>query len=362
MSVVLVTGSAGLVGAEAARHFHELGWDIVGIDNDMRRRFFGTDASTRPMAERLARALPNYRHADIDIRDASNVKRIVHEYASDLALVIHAAAQPSHDWAARDPVTDFSVNATGTLVVLEALRELAPEATFIFTSTNKVYGDRPNHLPLVELDTRYELPTSHPWHHGIPEDMPIDQTKHSLFGVSKTSADLLTQEYGRYFGIRTVTFRGGCLTGPGHAGAELHGFLAYLMRCAATGSAYTIFGYQGKQVRDNIHSADLVAAFECAALDPTPGAVYNIGGGRACNCSVLEAIELCEQITGRSLRWTYRDEPRAGDHMWWISDLTRFQADYPNWRAFYDLEAILREIYETNRANWEATTSLTSRA
>jgi CDP-paratose 2-epimerase len=352
MSTALITGSGGLIGSEAVRHFHELGWDVVGLDNDMRRVFFGAEASTAWMTARLTAELRRFRHHDVDIRDAGAVDRVVREVAPDLGLVIHTAAQPSHDWAARDPAVDFGVNATGTLVLLEAVRRHAPEAVFIFTSTNKVYGDTPNSLPLVELDKRYELPADHPWHGGIPETMSIDGSTHSLFGVSKTSADLLVQEYGRYFGMSTVAFRGGCLTGPGHSGTELHGFLAYLMKCCATGTPYTVYGYRGKQVRDNIHSADLIGAFEQVARKPPKSAVYNIGGGRRVNCSMIEAIELCEEICGRELRRSYVDRNRVGDHVWWISDLTAFQSDYPDWAPHHDLESILREIHELNRDRW----------
>ena len=349
MSTVVITGSAGLIGSEAARHFDALGWDVVGIDNDMRGRFFGEEASTAWMAERLIRELRHYRHFRVDIRDREELHRIITKVASDLDLIIHTAAQPSHDWAARDPVTDFQVNATGTLNVLEGGRLHAPHATFIFTSTNKVYGDTPNRLPLIECATRLELPPDHSWYKGIPETMSIDQSTHSLFGVSKTAADLLVQEYGRYFGISTVVFRGGCLTGPGHSSTELHGFLAYLMKCTVTGRPYTLFGYKGKQVRDNIHSADLIAAFECVARKPRPGSVFNIGGGRDSNCSVLEAIARAEQIAGRELSVNYVDQSRVGDHMWWISDLSAFKAAYPEWKLTYTIDSILQEIFDANQ-------------
>ena len=249
-------------------------------------------------------------------------------------------------------MTDFSVNAQGTLILLEAVRRHASHATFIFTSTNKVYGDTPNCLPLVELETRYELPPEHEWYGGIPEQMSIDGSTHSLFGVSKAAADLMVQEYGRYFGMHTTVFRGGCLTGPAHSGAELHGFLAYLMKCAATGQPYAIFGYRGKQVRDNIHSADLVRAFEQVARAPRVAAVYNIGGGRSVNCSMLEAIAKCEAITGVRLDWSYQPANRVGDHIWYISDLGAFKRDYPDWALRYDLDAILQEIFEANRERW----------
>jgi CDP-paratose 2-epimerase len=352
MSTVIVTGSAGLIGSEAVRHFHGLGWDVVGLDNDMRRVFFGPDASTAWMASRLEKDLPHYRHLRLDIRDTAAVDRAFRSVAANLELVIHTAAQPSHDWAAREPMTDFAINAVGTLVLLEAARRHAPNVPFIFTSTNKVYGDTPNRLPLRELETRFELPADHEWFRGIPETMSIDGSTHSVFGASKASADLLVQEYARYFDMPTVVFRGGCLTGPGHSGAELHGFLAYLMRCAATGRPYTVYGYKGKQVRDNIHSADLVRAFECVAREPRPGSVYNIGGGREINCSMLEAIELCESISGRPLEWRYVDRNRIGDHIWWIGDLTAFRADYPHWSPRYGIEEMLEEILDRNAERW----------
>jgi len=352
MSVALITGSAGLIGSEAARRFHDLGYDVWGVDNDLRREFFGKDASTRAMAERLVAGLPRYRHHDHDIRNRGAIEALFAEGGRSIGVVIHAAAQPSHDWAASDPFTDFSVNAEGTLVVLEATRRHAAEAVFLFLSTNKVYGDRVNALPLVEQATRWELPAGHEYFGGIPESFPIDGSLHSLFGVSKASADLLVQEYGRYFGQRTVCFRAGCLTGPGHAGAELHGFLAYLMKCAVTGRRYTVFGYGGKQVRDSIHSADLVAALERVVERPRPGAVYNIGGGRASHCSMLEAIERVQEIAGRELDWSYQEANRIGDHRWWISDLSAFRGDYPEWRMEHDLESTLREIHDAHAGAW----------
>ena len=269
--------------------------------------------------------------------------------------MIHTAAQPSHDWAARDPQADFGVNALGTLNLLEAAREHGPDATFIFCSTNKVYGDTPNFLPLRELEKRLELPEDHEYSGGIPTTMSIDRSTHSLFGVSKAAADLLVQEYGRYFDMPTVCFRGGCLTGPQHAGAQLHGFLAYLMKCTVTGTPYTVFGYDGKQVRDNIHSADLVACFQSYQRNPRPAAVYNMGGGRRSNCSMLEAIEVCERVAGRELEWTLSDENRIGDHRWWISDVSDFEADYPDWTPRYGIEEILREMHEQNVERWMAT-------
>jgi CDP-paratose 2-epimerase len=269
-----------------------------------------------------------------------------------IELVIHSAAQPSHDWAASDPHTDFEINANGTLNLLEATRRHALDATFIFLSTNKVYGDEPNRLPLVELETRLELPENHRYYEGIDTSMTVDRSLHSLFGVSKASADLMVQEFGRYFGMATACFRCGCLTGPNHAGAQLHGFLAYLMRCAATGDGYTVFGYAGKQVRDNLHSSDLIRAFLDFHGAPKSAAVYNMGGGRVSSCSVLEAISLCEEITERPLNWHLEERARVGDHRWWISDLREFCAEYPSWTIEHNVKGILSEIYEHNVDQW----------
>ena len=353
MPTAIVTGSGGLIGSESVRYFVERGFDVIGLENDMRAAFFGAEASTRPVSERLAETFESeFRWLDVDIRDAGAVTRVFADARPE--LVIHTAAQPSHDWAASDPQTDFGVNANGTLNLLEAARHHAPDAAFVFCSTNKVYGDLPNHLPLEELEQRLELPREHPYYGGIDTSMSIDASMHSLFGVSKAAADLMVQEYGRYFDLPTVCFRGGCLTGPNHAGAQLHGFLAYLMRCTVTGQPYTVFGYGGKQVRDNIHSADLVSAFDEFRRAPRVAAVYNIGGGRESNCSMLEAIELCEQIAGRELDWQLSDQARLGDHRWWISDLADFKADYPDWRLEYGIEEILREIYERNVEHWSA--------
>jgi CDP-paratose 2-epimerase len=351
MSIAIITGSAGLIGSEASRRFHELGYDVWGIDNDLRSHFFGAEASTRSMAERLGTELSRYEHHELDIRDRPAIDALFARGGAAIEVIVHAAAQPSHDWAASDPFTDFTVNAEGTLVLLEALRRSAPAATFLFLSTNKVYGDAVNSLPFEEHGTRWELPAGHPYYGGIPESFSIDGSLHSLFGVSKASADLMVQEYGRYFDLATVCFRAGCLTGPGHAGAELHGFLAYLMKCAVTGRKYTVFGYGGKQVRDNIHSADLVAAFEEVVRRPMAG-VFNIGGGRASNCSMLEAIGLCEEIAGREIDWAYSEQNRKGDHQWWISDLAAFRSRYPEWRMRYDLAGILREIHDVQAGDW----------
>jgi CDP-paratose 2-epimerase len=352
MSVAVITGSSGLVGSEAVRYFASKGMEVIGIDNGMRARFFGESASTHWMEERLKSEVNGFRHYNTDIRNAEQIGRVFEKYGSEVELVIHAAAQPSHDWAASDPITDFTVNANGTSVMLEATRRFAPDAVFLYMSTNKVYGDRPNQLPLVELETRWEIDPSHEYKQGIPETMSIDGTLHSLFGASKVAADILVQEYGRYFGMKTACFRGGCLTGPNHSGTQLHGFLAYLMKCAVTGTPYTIFGYKRKQVRDNIHAADLVRAFDEVFRNPRSGEVYNIGGGRESNCSMLEAIALCEQITGNEFECNYVEENRRGDHIWWISDLSRFRAHYPEWNISYDVPRILGEIYELNVERW----------
>ncbi len=355
MPTAIVTGSGGLIGSESVRHFVEAGFDVIGLENDMRAQLFGPSASTRPVTERLSELYPEFRSLDVDIRDVDAVERVF-AGARNVELVVHAAAQPSHDWAATDPQTDFTVNANGTLNLLEAVRGHCPDASFIFCSTNKVYGDLPNALPLIELEQRLELPDDHPFYEGIDTSMSIDRSTHSLFGVSKVAADLAVQEYGRYFGLPTVCFRGGCLTGPNHAGAQLHGFLSYLMRCAVAGEPYTVFGYGGKQVRDNIHASDLVSAFAAYHAAPRTAAVYNVGGGRESNCSMLEAIDLCEEIAGRELNWELSERARVGDHRWWISDLSEFRADYPDWSLEYGVERILREIYEENVERWAVTT------
>lgn len=355
MGVAIVTGSGGLIGSESVRFFAGQGLDVIGVENDMRAHFFGAEASTTPTSERLVNEVEGFHWEQLDIRDAEGVDRLFSRHSRQIEVVIHTAAQPSHDWAASDPQTDFTINANGTLNLLQATRAHAPDATFIFTSTNKVYGDRPNFLPLEELSTRLELPESHHWHDGIGTDMSIDLTTHSLFGVSKAAADLLVQEYGRYFGMPTVCFRGGCLTGPQHAGAQLHGFLAYLMKCTVTGEPYTIFGYGGKQVRDNIHAHDVVRAFAAFHAAPRPAAVYNLGGGRDSNVSMLEAIELCQKIAGRELDYTLSDSARIGDHRWWISEIQAFAADYSDWRLTYGIEDVLRDIYEYNVERWTPT-------
>lgn len=353
MSVALVTGSAGLIGSEAARHFAGLGLDVVGIDNDMRRYYFGDDGSTAWSLVRLTGDLgDSYTHFDLDIRDRRGLSEVFQKYGTEIGVVIHTAAQPSHDWAAKEPYTDFDVNAVGTLNVLENTRNHCPDAAFIHCSTNKVYGDRPNTLPLREQETRYEIDPDHPYADGITEDMSIDGSLHSIFGVSKVAADVMVQEYGRYFGLRTACFRGGTLTGPAHSAAELHGYLAYLMRCVMEGRTYRLYGYKGKMVRDAIHSHDVLTAFEAYFRNPRGAEVYNLGGGRGSNASHIEAFRIAEEITGQEARVEYVEQARVGDHQWYISSMAKFREHYPDWRLTYDVPKILREMYEANVDVW----------
>lgn len=345
MKTALITGSAGLIGSEAAKFFAKEGYKIIGIDNNMRQYFFGAEASTDWNLQKLKEQLKEqYEHYAVDIRNEQEVEKIFKNHKFD--IVIHTAAQPSHDWAANEPMTDFSVNATGTLVMLENLRKYCPEATFIFTSTNKVYGDNPNLLPLIEKETRWELPENHKFYGGIDESMSLDNTKHSVFGASKVAADIMVQEYGKYFGLKTGVFRGGCLTGPNHSGAQLHGFLAYLIKCVATGKKYSIFGYKGKQVRDNIHSYDLVNMFWHFHQNPRPGEAYNAGGSRHSNVSMMEAITKAENILNTKANVEYVEKNRIGDHIWYISDVSKFKSHYPQWNFTYDLDRTIKEICE----------------
>ncbi len=351
MNIAVVTGAAGLIGSESVNFFSEKFDLVVGIDNNMRKYFFGENASTEWSKQKLIETVQNYKHFDIDIRNYSEVEKVFAQFGSDIKLVIHTAAQPSHDWAANEPFTDFSVNANGTLNLLEATRKYCEKAVFIFTSTNKVYGDTPNYLPLVELDKRWEIAENHSYYkEGINENMSIDQSKHSLFGASKVAADVMAQEYGKYFNMNVGVFRGGCLTGPNHSGTQLHGFLSYLMKCAITGTHYTVFGYKGKQVRDNIHSWDLINMFWHFYQNPRQGEVYNAGGGRFSNCSMTEAIEICENITGNKMNYSYSENNRIGDHIWYISDLTKFKTHYPEWHWKYNLNDILTQIFNGLRA------------
>ena len=354
MNIAIITGSAGLIGSEAVAFFSSKFDLIVGIDNNYRMELFGADASVEWNKSRLLENVSNYQHHSIDIRNYSDLENLFSKYGSDIKLVVHAAAQPSHDWAIKEPLTDFSINATGTSNLLELTRLYSPKSVFIFTSTNKVYGDSPNMLPLIELDTRWEIDGSHPYFkNGIDEHMSIDQSKHSLFGASKVAADILAQEYGKYFDMNVGVFRGGCLTGPNHSGTQLHGFLSYLMKCALTGDHYTIFGYKGKQVRDNIHSKDLINMFWEFYKSPRQGEVYNAGGGRHSNCSMQEAIQLAEGITGNQMNYSYSETNRIGDHIWYISDLSKFKTHYPDWQIQHDVHSILSEIKDTVLARAE---------
>lgn len=346
---VLITGSSGLIGSEAVRTFDRLGWQTLGVDNNMRRAFFGEAGDTTWNLALLKDSARGFRHYDVDVRDRKAIARLFADHPID--LVIHCAAQPSHDLAAQIPFDDFEVNAGGTLNLLEATRQQCPEAVFIFMSTNKVYGDAPNERQLVELPLRYDYARADE-NNGIDESCRIDQSLHSLFGASKAAADVLAQEYGRYFGMRVGIFRGGCLTGPQHSGVVLHGFLSYLIKCAVRGSEYTVFGYKGKQVRDNVHSDDVVRAFRDFYENPRCGEVYNLGGGRGNSISVLEAIERAQALVGRKMPWTYRDTPRRGDHICYISDLRKLQAHFPEWSITHSLDDILEEMV---RAEYERT-------
>jgi len=340
----LITGSAGLIGSEAVRFFIAKGFDVIGVDNDMRAYFFGKEASTIWNRKKLEKEFINYKHFKIDIRNRKKIENLFQDLKFD--LIIHTAAQPSHDWAAKEPLTDFTINSLGTLVLLDAYRKFCPDAVFIFTSTNKVYGDNPNKLPLKELKTRYELPQDHKYYIGVNETMSLDDTTHSILGVSKASADLMVQEYGRYFGLQTGIFRGGCLTGPAHSPAQLHGFLAYLVNCIVNEKEYTIFGYKGKQVRDNIHSYDVVNMFYQYYLKPKVGEVYNLGGSRHSNISIMEAITKIELITGKRAKIRYEKKNRIGDHIWYISDVSKLKKHYPKWNYTYTCDKILKELCE----------------
>ncbi len=346
MPTALVTGAAGLVGSATVRFFGNRGWQVVGIDNDERQRFFGSAASTAATRLALAEEIDGYLHHDIDIRDEAAMGRLFATHGRDIDLVVHAAAQPSHDWAASAPAVDFHINAVATQTLLELTRQHCPAAVFIYVSTNKVYGDAPNRLPLVELPTRWEVDPRHEYAaNGVSESMSIDGSMHSLFGCSKLAADVLVQEYGRYFGMRTGCFRCGCITGGNHAAVAQHGFLSHLMRCAIHEQPYVIHGYGGKQVRDNLHADDLVTAFDQFYRHPRAGEVYNMGGGRHSNCSMQEAIALCERASGKRMSVSYVETPRVGDHIWWISDVSKFRRDYPDWEYRYDLEGVVASVY-----------------
>jgi CDP-paratose 2-epimerase len=338
---ILVTGSSGLIGSEAVTHFDRQAHEIIGIDNNMRRVLFGPAGDTLWNLERLKRSTTHFTHFGVDIRDRAVLEELFKAHRFD--LIVHCAGQPSHDKAREFPRLDFEVNALGTFYLLEATRQYCPEAVFVFLSTNKVYGDAPNEMPLKELETRWDYARGEDFD-GVTEGCRIDQTLHSLFGASKAAADLAAQEYGRYFGMKVGVFRGGCLTGPAHSGVELHGFLSYLVKVTLGGGSYSVFGYKGKQVRDNVHSYDVVRAIEEFAANPRPGEVYNLGGGRENSVSVLEAIAKIEALTGRKLNWQYVDEARKGDHICYISNTAKFRSHYPKWRVTRGLPVILEEI------------------
>ena len=349
MNTILVTGSAGLIGSEAVGFYAQTCKKIIGIDNNLRSYFFGKDGDVSWNIKSLVGQFTNYEHHNFDILDRTKITEIFKQHGKNIELIIHCAAQPSHDWAAKEPLTDFGINAFGTLIMLECFRNYAPEATFIFTSTNKVYGDTPNLLPFEERETRFEIKQNHKYFNGINETMSIDQSKHSVFGASKVAADIMCQEYGRYFGLKTGIFRGGCLTGSNHSAAQLHGFLAYLVKCVKYGHQYKIFGYKGKQVRDNIHAVDLINAFDNFYQNPRKGEVYNIGGSRVSSISILEAISEVEQITSKKANIEYIDQNRSGDHMWYISDVSKFKNHYPNWKYQYNMSAILNDLCKNIR-------------
>jgi len=343
---LLVTGCSGLIGSEAVAYFDGRGHSVTGVDNNMRRVFFGPGGDTRWNLARLQRDTRRFNHVDLDIRDREALSALLR--GSRFDCIIHCAAQPSHDKAQEIPLLDFEVNALGTLNLLEATRQFCPDAAFIHMSTNKVYGDAPNELPLVELETRYEYAERENYH-GVDETCRIDRCLHSLFGASKAAADIMAQEYGRYFGLKVGIFRGGCLTGPAHSGVELHGFLSYLVRVAVTGNVYTIYGYKGKQVRDQIHSVDVISAFEAFIRNPRPGEVYNLGGGRENSASVLECIQLIEKLTGEHVRWNYVEQNRIGDHICYISDLRKFRSHFPEWSITRKLPEICAELIAAQR-------------
>jgi CDP-paratose 2-epimerase len=351
MKTILITGSSGLIGSEAVEYFDRRGHTVIGVDNNMRREYFGPQGDTSWNLARLKAVTAHFEHRDLDVRNRDGIFDLFKEH--DFDAVLHCAAQPSHDKAREIPLVDFEVNAVGTANILEALRQFRPEARMIFLSTNKVYGDVPNERTLKELPTRYEYADSADWN-GIDESCRIDRTTHSVFGASKAAGDLLAQEYGRYFGLNVGVFRGGCLTGPMHSGVELHGFLSYLIKVAIGGGVYKVFGYKGKQVRDNIHSFDVVRAAEEFFLNPRPGEVYNIGGGRENSISILEAFDRVEELTGKAVRWEYREEARKGDHICYITDLRKLRSHLPNWTLTRSLDKILEEIAKTEEKHLKA--------
>ena len=343
MKVIIITGSSGLIGSESVKFFIEKGFKVLGIDNNLRKYFFGKDGDTKWQLNNLKK-IKNYNHFNYDIRNYKKIENIFKKFGKKIEAVIHCAAQPSHDWASKEPITDFSINATGTINLLELTRIFAQNAKFIFMSTNKVYGDTPNKISLIENYSRYEPKDIRLKKKGISEKMSIDDTKHSIFGASKVAADIAVQEYGKYFNLNTVCFRGGCLTGPSHSGAELHGFLSYLVKCCLKGKLYKVYGFKGKQVRDNIHSSDIVNMIWEFIKKPSKGEVYNVGGGKQNSCSILEAINLIEKITKKKMNYKILKQNRIGDHTWYITDLRKFKKKYHKWKIQYSLKKIISEI------------------
>ncbi|MDB3889149.1 NAD-dependent epimerase/dehydratase family protein [Candidatus Pelagibacter sp.] len=346
MSIILITGSSGLVGSESVNFFSKKGFDVVGIDNNLRKFFFGNAASTNNIKKQLLKKNKKFKHYNTDIRNYVGLEKIYKKFKKNISLIIHCAAQPSHDYGKNFPILDFNVNAAGTLNLLELTKKHCPNAPFIFMSTNKVYGDNPNRLNVIEKKNRWELKNNDKHFKGIDEKFSIDSCTHSFFGVSKTYADLIVQEYGKNIGLKTVCFRGGCLTGPNHSGAKLHGFLSYLVKISLTKKKYSLIGYKGKQVRDNLHSYDLVNAFWEFFKKPKKGEVYNIGGGRYSNCSIIEALDLVEKIAGISIKKDILKTPRVGDHIWYISNLSKFKKHYPNWQQKYNIKKIIEELID----------------
>ncbi len=346
MKIALITGSCGLVGSESAVFFSKKGFKIVGIDNNVRKFFFGKDGDISWVRKKLKSNLKNYSHFNTDIRNLKGLEKIFKRYKKNVKVIIHAAAQPSHDWAKNKPFIDFDINAKGTLNMLEMTRRYCPKVPFIFMSTNKVYGDNPNFLPLKEKKTRWELKRNHKYHSGIDESMSIDDCTHSFFGASKSYADLIVQEYGKNSGLKTVCFRAGCITGPNHSGAKLHGFLSYLVKASLKNNFYTLIGYKGKQVRDNIHSEDLVSCFWEYYKNPRKGEVYNAGGGRFSNCSISEALNQVEKIKKIKIKRKILNQNRVGDHIWYISNMKKFRRHYPKWKQKYSTHKIIKELVE----------------
>ncbi len=346
MSLAIITGSTGLIGSEAVNFFCDKGFDVIGIYNNLRKFFFGEDGSTSWIKTKLKKRNKQFQNLNVDIRNYNKLKKIFEKYKKKISLIIHCAAQPSHDYGKKFPFLDFNVNATGTLNLLELTKKFSPDAPFIFMSTNKVYGDRPNTLQIIEKMTRWELSKYNEHFRGINENFSIDNSTHSFFGVSKTYADLIVQEYGKNIGLKTVCFRGGCITGPNHSGANLHGFLSFLVKESLSKKKYNLIGYKGKQVRDNLHSNDLVRCFWEFFKKPRFGEIYNIGGGRYSNCSIIEALNLVEKLANINIKKKFYTKPRVGDHIWYISDTSKFKKHFPNWEQKYNITKIIEELIE----------------